>query len=381
MSSQIVSRKFARLHGARREEPLRDQGLRHKTTIHDAEIRCPSEDNGWKWTVKVIEKWSDVVHGDHFVLVKCNGNPKKVNAGVSTGENHQKNWETVVEAIANVNGKPVGYILKGLRQIVEWGTKSLGGVQIRPTDLVLAEHVDLMKFYEHCQRVSASQQRTSSKITKRPTPGPLTGPAELGAERELSMEEQDDAGKEKQREEPKQLPLEDEEFSELEDKEGDMGRERNSSKKIISAHPHDFRVNGKIVAAAIQTVHGFYENLQGEGVEGFKHLNNRGNRRMMKALGKMADGAAEAWNMGCIERADGDVDLGRQPLGERSRFERELTEFKRMVGELHTKTGLVPKKETEADKKRKQADIEKVVKKRAQLGKKDSKTDGQGEGS
>ena len=155
--------------------------------------------------------------------------------------------------------------------------------------------------------------------------------------------------------------------TDLEDTDAEKARTRrdNDIYPISGA----YTTNGYLVKHAIETVHAFYRELVAEKVTGIMDRSPRTNRRLMKVLRRMADGAAEALNIGIAERSEHEEDLQRYPTNEKSALRRSMERTEKMVEDMHAKSGLSSKKRKskveQEIKKQKKAEEEMAAKKRA----------------
>ena len=357
---------------------------------------------GWEWVVKIIKEWTEVLTGQHFFFLGADGALAKVVHGITTGDNNAERWAVAAGLIAASCNTSEDEVVRNLSQTLKWGAKEIGSLTITPKDVLQAQLVTIHEFYDMSQSASPSQagkfgflycewEPAGPRITeqsdpveefsptpgpapkspRRPTPEPLTDmpqPEDYemasapGAD-DSSDEEEDEADEAEELENPGHTLLDD--LSEAEDEEPRRRSKRNDMTPIDET----YAVNGYLVKKAITTVHAFYEELLLEKITGVMDRGDRTNRRLMKALRRMADGAAEAWNIGVTTKDDGEGALDRFPTDESSLIRKSLERTEKMVEGLHAKAGLSTKKskakaEAEA-RKQKKAEEEGAAKKRA----------------
>jgi len=380
---------------------------------HQSTNEMEEHQGGWKWVVRIIKRWGEVLEGQHFYFLGADGTLARVVHGIEAGESHQEKWEAAAGLIAAETGTSAEVIVRNLAQTFSWGAKDIGTVTLTPKDTLQAQVIPIHEFYAISQTASQSQAGKfgflycewdpegprleelaserppptspiippyvpvtptagpAPKSPKRPTPEPLTdmpGPEDYemaSAVAESEDEDEDEADKEPLGALRTNL-LDD--LSDIDEgAETDKGRKHKRNE--ITPISGRYAVNGVLVKEAMMTVHSFYEELMLEKVTGIMDRNARTNRRLMRALRRMADGAAEAFNLGITQWDEDDEDWERFPVDERSHLRKTMENTEKMVEDLHAKAGLASKKsaaKVEADlKKRKEEEKALAAKKRA----------------
>jgi len=368
---------------------------------------------GWEWTVRIIRKWSEVITGQHFFFLGAEGTLAKVVHGVMNGENHREKWEVAASLIAAGQNTEAEVVVKNLMQTLEWGAKDLGSMSITPKDTLQAQLVTLQEFYEMSQAASPSQAGKfgflycdwepegprveeipteparppsprrptpgpAPKSPRRPTPEPLTDlplpeDCEMTSAPGGSVRNEETSDEEEDFEEERDGQLRNEnlgnevELSDIEETDTEQRKDKNTNN--IFPISGSYVTNGYLVKRAIETVHAFYEELLLEGVTGIMDRSPRTNRRLMKALRKMADGAAEAYNIGIAARQEHEDDLERFPVNDKTAIRRAVEKTEKMVQALHAKAGLATSKSKarveQEVRKNKKVEEEAAAKKRA----------------